>query len=38
MDVAGTIDLSGRPADPDDPADGSAGTNEIIDSDKEQVP
>jgi hypothetical protein len=38
MDVAGTIDLSGRPADPDDPADDSARTNEIIDSHEEQVP
>jgi hypothetical protein len=38
MDVAGTIDLSGRLADPDDPADDSASTNEIIDSHEEQVP
>ena len=38
MDVIGTIDLSGTLTDPDDPADDSAKTNEIVDSHEEQVP
>jgi hypothetical protein len=38
FDGIGTIDLSGTLTDPDDPADDSASTNEVVDSHEEQVP
>ena len=38
LEGIGTVDLSGTLTDPDDPADDSVRTNEIVDSHEEQVP